>query len=66
MNASKLMPGDKVKVVGGSYVSHTTVIIKVTKHMYQIRLSALARHVEEIDVVCMMLWNVEKVEDPTP
>jgi hypothetical protein len=66
MIATKLMLGDKVNVVGGTYVGCTAVIVKVTKHMYQIRLLSFGGHVGEVDLVYMMSWDVEKVEDPNP
>jgi len=31
--------------------------------MYQIRLSVLGGYADEVDVVRIMSWNVEKVED---
>jgi ribosomal protein L24 len=62
MSASKLMPGDKVNIIGGNYVGRTAVILRVTKHMYQIRLSALGGYPDEVDVVRVMSWNVEKQE----
>ena len=66
MSATKLMLGDKVYVVGGTYVGCTAVIVKVTKHMYQIRLLSFGGHDGEVDLVRMMSWDVEKVEDPNP
>jgi hypothetical protein len=60
MSASKLMPGDKVNIVGGNYVGCTVVILRVMKHMYRIRLSALGGYPDEVDVVHVMSWNVEK------
>jgi hypothetical protein len=66
MTASKLMPGDKVNVIGGTYAGCTAVMIKVTKHMCQIRLSEIGGHVAEVDTVRMLSWNVEKVEDQNP
>jgi len=34
-----------------------------SQHMYQIRLSVLGGYADEVDVVRIMSWNVEKVED---
>jgi hypothetical protein len=47
--------GDKVLVIGGSYVSRCAVVIKVTKHMYKIQLLCIGEQVR------VMKWNVEKM-----
>ncbi len=61
MNNEALVVGDKVNVVGGTYVGRVGVIIKVTKHMYKIHLTREKGLTNDGDEVRVMKWNVEKI-----
>jgi hypothetical protein len=54
---------DWVNVIGGSYNGRSAIIVKVTKHMYQIRLLHSVGNKDEVVVVRVMKWNVEIVRD---
>lgn len=43
------------KLIGGSYVGRSAIIIKVTMHMHKIQLLPSG------DQVCVMKWNVKKI-----
>jgi ribosomal protein L24 len=52
--------GAQVIVIGGSYVGHCAVVIKVTKHMYKILLLCSGEQVR------VMKWNVETMNKMQP
>ena len=61
MNNEALVVGDKINVVGGSYVGRVGVIVKVTRHMYKIHLSPKNGMANDGGEVQIMKWNVEKM-----
>lgn len=61
MSALNLIPGDKIRVIGGVYVGNEAEVVKVTKHMYWIRLISSIGGATKGDVVSVMSGNVEKI-----